>query len=68
MALDCYNKSMSMFVCELWYTDDTVPMLDSHGIMDGPFNVTGNGYFASWAGVAAALSANFAAKEVVFDS
>jgi hypothetical protein len=33
----------------------------------GPFEVTGNGYFASWAGAATASVATFAAKEALVD-
>ncbi|KAL3773813.1 hypothetical protein ACHAW5_004106 [Stephanodiscus triporus] len=34
---------------------------------EGPFNATGNGYFASWAGVATASTAAFASKQALSD-
>ena len=53
------NYLMSVFLAICWI------VMASFVTFRGPFEVTGNGYFASWAGAMFAILSAFAAKEVV---
>ena len=53
------NYLMSVFLAICWI------VMASFVTFHGPFEVTGNGYFASWAGATFAIMSAFAAKEAV---